>query len=257
MKKILFCLHFLLLLSIGAFAQTTASGVSNVKIQISEERDKATITYDLARVSQVSAYNVAVKILLDGESINAIGLSGDLGPNIAPGFGKRIIWDIVKDVILDNPQELKVEVMGTPVAAPCMPMKTVPVYAGLAGVAATGAGLFISGLGAESNSKEIYQVYKDNPDPNDAVFSEMSRDDHYTEANKKHKQGTWLMIGGGAILAAGGFVMISRLAQVNRYNKDCASRGIGGNFKPRIHFEPVMVGDSYDNGIGLALTLKF
>ncbi len=257
MKTLWFFLVFLFVLPGSISAQSVAGGVSNVKIQVSEERDKATITYDLARSGRAAAYNVTVKILLDGEQINAVGLSGDLGQNITPGFGKRIVWDIVKDIILDNPQELKVEVTGVGVAPPCIPMKTVPVYAGLAGAGATGVGLLLAGLGAESNSKELYDVYKTNLDPNDAVYDEMTRDDHYAAANKKHKQGTWLMVGGGTILAAGGFIMITRLAQVNRYNKDCASRGISGEFKPQLQIEPAAVGDRYDNGIGLTLKLKF
>ena len=80
-------LTFLLLLaSVQAFSQ---ANVTNVVTQISDERDKVIITYDLARKAGVSAYNVSVKITLDDELVSAQALSGDVGPNIPPWLNAR------------------------------------------------------------------------------------------------------------------------------------------------------------------------
>jgi hypothetical protein len=119
---------------------------------------------------------------------------------------------------------LKVEVTAKSVGPDCIPMKTIPVYAGLTGAGATGIALILAGLKLESDSKDLYDVYKNNLDPNSTVYNETSREQYYLDANSKHKKGTWLAAGGGTVIVAGGVIMVARLIQIKKYNKDCGGK---------------------------------
>jgi hypothetical protein len=223
MNNLTWILLMILFVPLDAFGQGTSSAVSNVVTQVSEVRDKVTVTYDLARRPGVPSYTIVVRITLDGEVVSAQALSGDIGPNITPGYGKRIVWDVLKD-LSELYGSLQIEVSAKSATPDCIPIKTVPVYAGLTGAGAAGLALILSGLKLESDSKELYDVYKINLNPNEAVFNELSREEHYQEANSKHKKGTWLSIGGGTVIVAGGVILVSRLIQIKKYNKDCGGR---------------------------------
>lgn len=252
--KILF--FFLILLpSSGLFGQTNP--ISSVNIRVSEEQDMVTITYDLMRNSKIPFYDIKVSLKLGGKEINnPVGLSGDLGPQVTAGLGKKILWDTRQDITaLEG--ELKVDILTTTgiegsVGAPCTPIKTVPVIAGLGGVAVTGLGLLVSGLGQLGNGNDLYDIYSKNTDPDNSVYASLTRDEHYQEANSKHKQGTWLTLAGGGILLAGGAVFINRLMKVNAYNRDCANRGRVGYNAPKIRLDPVT-----SSGPGIALVYEF
>lgn len=215
-------------------AQTSVSAVSNVNTQVSEERDKVTVTYDLARKAGVTNYHVTIRITLDGEVVSAQAISGDVGPNITPGYGKRIVWDVLKD-LSELYGSLQIDVSAKSNASDCIPIKTIPVYAGLSGAGATGLALILSGLKLESDSKALYDVYKSNLDPGATVFADLSREDHYLDANSKHKKGSWLAIGGGTVIVAGGAILISRLIQIKKYNKNCAGKTTDAQSKWKWH----------------------
>ncbi|MBK8556273.1 MAG: hypothetical protein IPL65_11125 [Lewinellaceae bacterium] len=257
MKKLLLLCLLTGITSILARAQAP---ISNVTIRTSEEQDKVTISYDLARNPRIAFYNIKVKITLDGTVLDARGLSGDVGSQVAAGLGKKIIWDVHRD-LSELAGELKVEVLtdtpgggATGPNGPCVPIKTLPAYAGLGGVAASGAGLLITGLTIEGDSKDLYDVYKSNLDASDPVFSDISREDYYAEANKKHKNAQILMIAGGVTIVAGGVIMVSRLIKINNYNKRCG--GKMGDIS-RFKLEPSVVGNMNAPGMGLSLTYQF
>ncbi|MEP6795997.1 MAG: hypothetical protein ABJB16_16835 [Saprospiraceae bacterium] len=251
MKKLFLSLNIIVILSGYARSQTTPPAVSNVVTQVSDDRDKVTVTYDLARRSGIPNYNIAVKIILDGEVVTAQALSGDVGPNITPGYGKRIVWDVMKD-LSELSGSLKIEVSSKTNAPDCIPMKMIPVYAGLSGVAATGAALVLSGLKSESDSKDLYTVYKNNLDPNASVFSETTREQFYLDANSKHKKGTWLTAGGGTVIIAGGVVMVMRLIQISKYNKKCAGKTTDAT--PKWNIKPIVdVGSGNAVSAGIAI----
>lgn len=253
MKKLYISFSIALFLTGYLNAQTTPPAVSNVVTQVSEDRDKVTVTYDLARRSGIPNYNIAVKITLDGEVVAAQALSGDVGPNVTPGYGKRIVWDVIKD-LSELYGTLKIEVTSKTNAPDCIPMKTIPVYAGLSGVGASGAALLLSGLKIESDSKDLYKVYKDNLDPNAPVFSETTREQFYQDANSKHKKATWLSIGGGTVLVAGGVVMITRLIQISKYNKKCSGKTTDAS--PKWNLAPIVdVGSG--NGVSAGVAINF
>lgn len=232
-------------------AQVSAPAVTNVVTQVSEDRDKVTITYDLARRAGVNQYSVAIRVTLDGELVPAQALSGDVGPNITPGYGKRIVWDVLKDVS-ELYGALKVEVTAKSVGPDCIPMKTIPVYAGLTGAGATGIALILAGLKLESDSKDLYDVYKNNLDPNSTVYNETSREQYYLDANSKHKKGTWLAAGGGTVIVAGGVLMVARLIQIKKYNKDCG--GKTSDASPFKNWKPIVrIGGIEKASTGIAI----
>jgi hypothetical protein len=253
MKRLLFPLFFLCF----GFIQAQNNPISNVNIRVSDERDMVTISYDLARNSRLPFYNITVNLSLGGKTIaSPAGLSGDLGSQVTAGLGKKIIWDTRQD-ITSLEGELKIDVLtdsGTTVDGnmPCAPIKTIPVLAGLGGVAITGLGLMVSGLGQKGESTDLYDVYSSKTNPDDAVYTTFSRDEHYQDANSKHKNGSWLTLGGGAILAAGGAVLVSRLIKINTYNKRC-TQGLTGNVpEPRLQLETATSG-----GPGVAVVYRF
>ncbi len=216
-----------------------------------------TISYDLARNSRLPFYDIKVQLSLGGKIIaNPAGLSGDLGGQVTAGLGKKIIWDTRQD-ITSLEGELKVDVLTNSGATvdgkmPCAPIKTVPVLAGLGGVGVAGLGLMVSGLGQKGESNDLYDIYRDKTNPDDAAYATLSRDEHYQDANSKHKSGTWLTIGGGAIIAAGGAVLISRLLKINAYNKRC-QEGTGSVMaQPRLRLETATSG-----GPGVAVVYHF
>ncbi len=216
-----------------------------------------TINYDLARNSRLPFYDIKVQISLGGKVIaSPAGLSGDLGGQVTAGLGKKIIWDTRQD-ITSLEGELKVDVLtnsgaGMNDGMPCAPIKTVPVLAGLGGVAVAGLGLMVSGLGQKGESNELYDVYSANTNPDAAVYTTLSRDEHYQDANSKHKNGTLLTLGGGAIIAAGGAVLISRLLKINAYNKRCQGSPANAMAEPRLRLETATSG-----GPGVAVVYRF
>jgi hypothetical protein len=232
---------------------TATAQITNTKIKISDEQDKVTITYDLARNPRITFFNIKVNITLGGETVNATGLSGDLGPQVAAGFGKKIIWDVAKD-LSELSGELKLEVTtdtkggGTN----CRPINAVPAYAGLGSVGISGLGLIITGLSVEGKSKDLYDIYKNNISPTASVYSELSRDEHYAEANKKHKLGSGLLYGGTAVLVVGGAAFITRAIKIKNYNRKCA--GLSSAPERRLEFQPRVVGLC---GIGVGIGYTF
>ena len=252
--KYLLSLGLFLLLSGFASAQTNA--ISNVKIRVSSERDMVTITYDLARNSRISFYNITVDLTLGGNRITRpAGLSGDLGGQVTAGLGKKIIWDTRQDItVLEG--KLEVEVLTTTSAdalgAPCTPIKTIPAMAGLGGAMAAGAGLLLTGLGQKGESNDLYAVYAANTNPSATPYANLSRDEYYQEANSKHKSGAWLTAAGSGIILAGGAVFLTRLLKINAYNKKCREGQPVSLAQPRLRLEHTTAG-----GPGLGLIFEF
>ncbi len=123
MKKIysiatrLLSISVLLLLAGGLFAQSKAR-VENVDFNLVDEN--LVITYDIAKSKSGETFNVKVNILTTaGKNISAFALTGDIGPGVSGGEGKKIIWDLNKDnVYIDD--EISVEVLIDPALAPPM-----------------------------------------------------------------------------------------------------------------------------------------
>jgi len=97
----------LVLFSIGAMAQSKAK-VENVDFFL--ENENLVITYDIVKSKSGETFNVKVNIITTtGKNISAFALSGDVGPGVYGGSGKKIVWDLNKDnAYIDD--EISVEV---------------------------------------------------------------------------------------------------------------------------------------------------
>ena len=247
MKNLLFCL--LLLLTSGL---THAQRVANVDWNLDASQENILITYDLIKEGAGSNqyFQVSVKATLNDKPLNIASLIGDIGGYVKAGVGKRIVWAWASDVseiegnlkftivavdpLSSNPTPANPAV--NPNAARTTPTagRPVPPWAGITGsggLAVTGIGLGVAGLSQISNSRELYTVYETNLDPSAAVYSELSRDEHYTEANAQFKKGQWFSYGGLAILAAGGYLMVSRIVGYNKLKKN-AGFSVAPTFQP-------------------------
>ncbi|HIA10572.1 MAG TPA: hypothetical protein EYN69_00665 [Flavobacteriales bacterium] len=88
---------------------TDYSHIENTALRL--QGDQLIIEYDI--IGSVPFDMVWVEITTkDGSKIHAKALSGDIGPNIDAGKGKQIIWDMNKDNIDLQGQDVNVEVKG-------------------------------------------------------------------------------------------------------------------------------------------------
>lgn len=105
---------FLLLLMIS-LQQTIAQTVSN--LHFSQNSKQILVTYDLAGKSN-HVYQVSIYCSQDGGTTWGNPLqkvSGDVGNNIKPGTGKKITWDVLKE--MDNLiGDIKFKVEATPLS---------------------------------------------------------------------------------------------------------------------------------------------
>jgi len=114
MKKIIniatriFSITLIIFIANTAIAQSKAR-VENVDFNL--EGEDLVITYDIVKSKTGEMFDVDVNILTtSGKKINAFALSGDIGPGVTGGEGKRIVWDLNKDnVYIDD--EISVEVI--------------------------------------------------------------------------------------------------------------------------------------------------
>jgi hypothetical protein len=271
--KLFVTLLALISLAGSAFGQA----VSNVKWEL-ENDERIVITYDLAKQGNAIYFDVALKVIIDNKAIVPKSVSGDVGNYVRMGTGKKVIWNIFDDLAELN-GELSVEVSATsPVptnttttsATAKKPEETVkapdlmknlpsgaagngvPFWVGLGGIGATGVGLITSGMKSSSDSKDLYNVYKQNMVETASVYEEMgtTRKDVYDEANKKHKTGTFLKVAGGAVLLTAGIIMVNRLIQLKKLEQRSVS------FAPYLNIDRKSApGKVYTAG-GLTLTCR-
>lgn len=219
-----------------SFSAVQAQIVSNVNWDLDANQENIIITYNLNKQGNSNYFQVSVRATLNGAPLEVKTLSGDAGDYIRSGEGKRIIWNVVADVkemqgdlkilvvAIDplnpsanntNPATNNTNTNTQPTTPSTQKYETrVPVWAGVAGgggIGAAGIALIVAGLSQESDSKELYEVYESNLDPTSSIYTELSRDEYYEEANSKHKKGQWMTYGGIAALAGGAYIIINRI----------------------------------------------
>jgi hypothetical protein len=226
----------ILLITASSLAQ--AQVVTNVDWELDNDQ-KIRITYDLNQQQNFLYFDVSVNVELNNRPFTPRALSGDVGTYIKIGKGKTIIWDVFQDTP-ELKGELVVEVLANnpvPVLSSNLSGEgseensetpstsagggNVPFWVGMGGLASTGIGLLASGLGTQSEGGDLYDIYKQNVVENSEVYSELgtTRNEMYDEANKKHKTGSILAIGGGAVLATAAVIMVNRIIQINKLKK--------------------------------------
>ena len=94
-----YCSFFLIFLFVFSSIFSYSQKIENVKFK--QEESKIIITYDLINGDASKYFEVSVEMSSDGgtnfsETVKTV--SGDVGENIQPGKGKKITWDVLKDV---------------------------------------------------------------------------------------------------------------------------------------------------------------
>ena len=132
------------------------------------------------------------------------------------------------------------------------------IWAGLGGVATTGTTLLATGFSMKRESNEIYDVYVNNTNPSDISFDEVTRQEHYDSANKKHKRSQYLKGGGAAVIVIGSFILIRRMRSIKRV---CINRRIDclKEKKRNLGFqiEPLMDYDQYSGTSNIGIAIRF
>jgi hypothetical protein len=83
----------------GGAAQPAREAVANTQIVVNG--GQVTITYDLIESAAPGTFSVLLAISQDEGRTYALtptAVSGDIGPGVAPGIGKRIVWDAARDI---------------------------------------------------------------------------------------------------------------------------------------------------------------
>jgi hypothetical protein len=189
-----------LLLSLFVQAQVT-----NVTWALSPNQDKITIHYDLA---PERFFDVFIEALLNGKALKPINLSGDVGKYLKGGPGKQASWDILRDNLeLEGKLEIKViaidlldDIAGK---KPGEKPESTRIKTGgnskttaLMGIA-LGLGSAAYGLSLASKSNDLYSIYEANRIESATVYQSMSREEHYQQANRKHKSSLVFLSTGG------------------------------------------------------------
>ncbi len=256
------------LISSAGFSQK----VANVDWNVDATQENIIISYDLIKEGSGTNtfFQVSIKATLNDRPLNIISVSGDVGNYIKAGAGKRIVWAWASDVTeIEGNLKFVVQAVdplattgGQTISGNTTPKTTttntrpVPPWAGITGsggAAVTGLALGITGLTQITNANELYSTYETNLDPTAAVYSETSREDLYTEANSKFKKGQYFAYGGGIVLAAGAYLMVSRIVGYNKLKKK-----MGFTLAPAyIPVSPAASGFGKSTAPGLRLSYRF
>jgi hypothetical protein len=83
--------------------------VSNIDFYLANE--ELIITYDILNSEPGELFQIKVSILTEsGKPVNAKSFKGDFGDNVSGGSGKKIVWEISKDIVfLDEKINVQVE----------------------------------------------------------------------------------------------------------------------------------------------------
>lgn len=121
-----------------AFAQAqTGPRATGVRSEVSG--NTITVFYDLVgATSPTATFTVTLQASLDGGqtfTVRPVSVTGDVGPNVRAGTGKRIVWDATKDVQILQLNRFSFSVVvaparaGTSTAAPTQPAASTPASA--------------------------------------------------------------------------------------------------------------------------------
>lgn len=234
MKKITFIIVLIITLCQWATAQDAVTDIVVEQMEVNGE-PTLVVTYTLNKVGSDSYFDVSLKATVDGRPVKVEAVEGEgVGKYIRRGTKKRIEWKITRDVPeIDGRVSIKV------LAVPSMkenqtveqqparstPKPSVGPLAGIGSLAATGGGLVILGFTQESQASTDYDDYSNNRDPNSAFYidNNISRDELYDQANKKHKTAQLMMIGGAVVIVAASGILASRLINNRKMAKNRTS----------------------------------
>lgn len=109
--------------AVGAGHQQLQPTGQAENVRIEAANGAVTIRYDLTTDDLRAVFSIAVEVSKDGGKtfdVRPLSVSGDVGPNVRAGLGKRIEWDIAKDLPGASADQLRarINVVGAMIAAP-------------------------------------------------------------------------------------------------------------------------------------------
>jgi len=221
----------------GMMFPTLGQVVSNVNWEL-EGNERIVITYDLAKLDNYIYFDVSVIVKIEEKVVSAKAFSGDVGNFIRIGTMKRIVWNMFEDISELN-GALSVEVQAfNPVPSTTevttdkdqkdsrppagkLPSRKIPFWAGMGGIGLTGVGLLTGGIKSANDGQDLYKMYKENTIETASLYSDLgtTRDDLYSDANKKYKTGSLLQIAGAAVLVTAGVIIVNRMIQAKKMER--------------------------------------
>lgn len=105
-------LLFCCCLGVGCFGQA----IENVKASL--EGENMVITYDLLNGTATEKFAVSLRSSHNNFASALVGLSGDVGDNILPGKGKRVVWALKNELPADFDADIIIKVKASVLAAP-------------------------------------------------------------------------------------------------------------------------------------------
>lgn len=97
-----FVMLFSLLIGLPSIAWARQTGPRATGVRSEVSGGTITITYDLDAAGSTSpTFTVTIQASLDGGqtfTVRPVSVTGDVGPNVRAGTGKRIVWEATKDV---------------------------------------------------------------------------------------------------------------------------------------------------------------
>lgn len=221
---------------IATMLPATAQVVSNVNWEL-EGNERIIITYDLAKVDDYIYFDVSVIVKIENKVVPAKALSGDVGSFVRIGTKKKIVWNMFEDISELN-GELSVEVQAfnpvpttsasttddekkSPSTVEKLPSPKIPFWAGMGGIGVTGVGLLTAGIKSAGDGQDLYKIYKENAVEASAVYTDLgsTREEVFSEANKKYKNGSLLEIAGAAVLVTAGVIIVNRMIQAKKMER--------------------------------------
>ncbi len=99
-------------LVVGCFGQA----IENVKASL--EGENMVITYDLVNSTINEKFTVSLRSSHNNFASALMGLSGDVGENILPGKGKRVVWALKSELPSDFDADIAIKVKASLLAEP-------------------------------------------------------------------------------------------------------------------------------------------
>ena len=205
---ILFCIS----LGISLAAQTIPEESVNWKLDT--DGNQITLKYKLSGVKEKRPYlGVFVKARSEEGVKPIFKAKGDVGAGVDNDMSKEkaIRFDPVKNNLEDlGNLQFEFDVVSLPAKYAergdvlLAPVRQLPYVGGIV----LGAGMAAWALSLNSGAQSLYDTYTSELNPYSTVFNDLSREDHYLEANRKYRNAQILGVSGGALLITGAIFYI-------------------------------------------------
>lgn len=210
--KLLVCISlFGLVFSHPCFSQIIVdSKATATNVDFNLINEELVITYDIINSKPGELFLVKISILTeDGKTINAKSFRGDIGEKISGGMGKKIVWEISKDIaFLDNKINVQVEAINQnpKIIQPCSKGKALLLstfYPGLGSSKVTLKGYHlikgVIGYGAIAGSFVFRSKADKSSIDYDNATTSADRDKYYNLYQDQKQLSTVLLYGAGAV----------------------------------------------------------